>query len=87
MYLDTWSLLPLTWGIDKQTANWYIYGTSMRKPKKRIQITIPVARYKELKDIADYQDTTISKLLISASDTILSRQVAGTKDLKAIQKL
>ena len=57
---------------------------AVRKDKKRILITIPKAKYKSLKKMAYDQDTTISKLLISASDTVLSRQAAGTQDLKAI---
>lgn len=45
------------------------------KNKKRIQITVPKEKYKELKDIAKKNNVTISDLLTSASDYIPDRIV------------
>ena len=49
-----------------------LYGTVVvhmgNTKKKRIQITIPIDKYNKLKKLAEVQETTISKILLSASE-------------------
>lgn len=44
---------------------------SIKESKKRVQITIPKEKYKELKKLAIDRETTISDLLMEASGVVL----------------
>ena len=67
-------------------TGWYTVSMSIDKDKKRIQITIPKQRYIELKHMAIDQGTTVSDLLIAASETTLTMN-GGVIPLSTTQEI